>query len=213
MTLSITLIIIALVCVTSFLAFNNAELKDRLLFVPYLIKKDKQFYRFLSSGFIHGDYFHLGINMFVLYQFGGYVENAFQSLFGAAGTMYYVTLFLAGVIIAGVPSYFKHQNHSYYRALGASGAVSAVLYSFILMNPMNSLYLMFIPIPIPAVIFGLLYLAYEFYASKRQTGDGIGHDAHFWGAVFGLLFTLALKPSLGPEFIEKIKFGVQSLLG
>ncbi len=188
MGLSITIIIIGLICLTSFLAFNNADLKNKLLFVPYLIKKDKQFYRFLSSGFIHGDLMHLGINMFVLYQFGQTVEHSFQNIFGATGTLFYVILFVAGVIFAGIPSYFKHQNHSHYRALGASGAVSAVLYSFILMYPTNSLFLFFIPIPIPAVIFGFLYLAYELHKKNSFIKEKLSYDQIIW--IFYGLFAL-----------------------
>ncbi len=204
MTLSITLIIIVITCIVSFICFNNHQLREQLMFIPYLIKKDGHYHRFISSGFIHGDFFHLFVNMFVLYSFGSNIERIFNALFGSMGNLYYIALYILGIIVASIPSYLKHQNHSHYRALGASGAVSAVLYASILVFPLSTITIFPIPIPMPAIVFGLLYLAYEFYSARTQRNDGIGHDAHFWGAVFGLVFPLILKPSLGPRFVEQI---------
>lgn len=204
MTFSITIIIIVITCIISVLSFNNHRLREQLMFIPYVIKKDGQFYRFISSGFIHGDFMHLGVNMFVLWSFGTAVENFFGQMFGTMGNIYFVALYILGIIFSDIPSYLKHQNHSHYRALGASGAVAAVLYAFILILPLNTLMIFPLPIPIPAIIFGILYLGYEFYSSKKNTQDGIGHDAHFWGAVFGVVFTLALKFELGPRFVEQL---------
>ncbi len=203
----ITIAIIGITVVTSLLAFRDYKLREKLMYIPYLIKRDGQFTRFLSSVFIHGDFFHLFVNMFVLYNFGRIVETVFgfNNFFGGMGRFMFLGLYLLGGIAAGIPSYFKHRDHTHYRALGASGAVSAVLYSYILMFPLETLILFPIPIPIPAIIFGLLYLGYEFYASRRMQGDGIGHDAHFWGAVFGVFFTLALKPELGGRFLQEIQ--------
>ncbi len=173
------------------------------MFIPYAIKEEGQLYRFVSSGFIHANWMHLGINMFVLYSFGQLIEQVFGIYFGTMGNVAYIGLYILGIIAAGIPSYLKHQNHSHYRALGASGAVAAVLYSFILILPVETLQLYF-AIPVPAIIFGVLYIGYEYYASKKMTSDGIGHDAHLYGAIFGFLFTMALRPSLITRFIEQI---------
>lgn len=209
----VTYALIGITVLTSLAAFNNPKLREQLMFTPYLIKKRGEFARFLSSALIHGDYMHLGVNMFVLYMFGTNVEPSFNVLFGGMGSLAFLGLYILGAIASGIPSYLKHQNHSYYRALGASGATSAVLYASILMYPMMTLFIFPIPIPIPAVIFGILYLGYEYWAGRNRQSDGVGHDAHFWGAVFGVFFTLALKPELGANFVSEVSNGISGLLG
>jgi len=121
----------------------------------------------------------------------------------------FLGLYILGAIASGIPSYLKHQNHSYYRALGASGATSAVLYASILIYPLHQLTFP----PVPAIVFGVLYLAYEYWAGRNRQSDGIGHDAHFWGAIFGIFFTLALKPELAARFVDQISTGISGLLG
>jgi membrane associated rhomboid family serine protease len=148
---------------------------------------------------------HLIFNMLSLYMIGIYVEAEYASndVFGEKGKLFYVLLYVGGLVMSSLYSYEKHKNDSWYNALGASGAVSAVVFAFIILEPTARLSLMFIPIPIPAYLFGLLYLGVEYYMGKRGQSN-IGHDAHFWGAVFGVIFTILLKPSLFHEFISKI---------
>lgn len=196
----VTYVIIAITAITSYRAFNDPELKYKMLFRPIDISQKKEWYRFISNGFIHADMAHLFINMYVLYSFGSALELYFTSLFGALGTLYYLGLYLLAIPMSSTYSYFKHKDDYGYSALGASGAVSAVLFSFILINPTAKLRLFFV-IPITAVIAGVLYLLYSHVMGKKNI-DNIGHDAHFYGAVFGFIATIALKPSLFNRFID-----------
>ncbi|MCB0516349.1 MAG: rhomboid family intramembrane serine protease [Chitinophagales bacterium] len=203
--MSITLLIVVLTAITSIAAFNNPPFREQLLHIPYLVSTRKEYYRLLSSGFIHANWMHLIVNMWVLYMFGTQVEYTYKSLFGVWGNLYYVGLYLLGLLASSLPVQWKEQNNVAYRALGASGAVSAVVFAAILFSPTSNLYLFPFPFPIPAFIFGALYIFYEYYSARQNRYDGIGHDAHFYGAVFGFLFTLALEPSLFPYFIEQIR--------
>lgn len=201
--MSITVIIIAITCLISYQAFNDANLKSKLLHRPYLEHKDKEYYRLLSHGFIHADMTHLLINMYVLYIFGEYVENTFLAMFGAMkGRLFYILMYLSTIVAASLYTHYKHKDHSYYAALGASGATSGILFSFILFNPWSTLLLFFV-IPCPAIFAAILYLGYSSWASKNSK-DNIGHDAHFFGAVFGFLFTIALNPSILQNFFTRI---------
>jgi membrane associated rhomboid family serine protease len=141
--------------------------------------------------------------MFVLWSFGTMVESLFANNFGNLSSLYFLVLYIGGVAFSTLPSYGKHKNHDFYNAVGASGAVSAVLFSSILMYPEGSVVFIFFPVPIPAWIFGILYLIYSAYMS-RKGNDNIGHDAHFWGAVFGLAFTILLRPAFVSEFLQYI---------
>lgn len=199
----ITIIIIAVTVVVSLLSFNDARLYGKLLFSPFMISHHRQGYRFLTHGFVHADWVHLGINMFVLYSFGEAVEFYFRNFFGLKGGYYFILLYIGGVLFSSLPSFAKHKDNQYYLAVGASGAVSAVLFSAILIKPLSSIRFIFIPFDIPAFIFGILYLVYSAYMSKKGK-DNIGHDAHFWGAVFGFVFTILLRPSLSVDFIRQI---------
>lgn len=184
---------------------DNHTLKNKLMFNAYMIHKRKEWYRFFSNGLIHGDWMHLAFNMFSLYIFGGNVEHIFRNndVFGIKGTLFYILLYVGGLAMSSIYSYEKHKNDIYYNALGASGAVSAVIFAFIILAPTQKLMLLILPIPIPAYLFGLIFLGVEYYLAKRGHGN-IGHDAHFWGAVYGIIFTLILKPSLLQSFIEQI---------
>jgi membrane associated rhomboid family serine protease len=201
--MTITIFIIILTAGISLFAFNNQELFYRLKFNAYLIHHSKQLYRFFTYGFIHADWGHLLVNMFVLFSFGRAVELSFAHFFGMKGSFYFVLLYAGGIVFSTLASFARHKNNEYYNAVGASGAVSAVLFSSILMNPQMAIMFIFFPIPIPAWIFGILYLIYSAYMAKRGT-DNIGHDAHFWGAVFGLVFTAAINPSFVPDFFGLI---------
>ncbi len=202
----ITYITIALNCIISFVGFRDRNFFAKYLFNPYTINRNKkEWYRIFSHAFLHADMGHLFFNMFTFYSFGLLLEqNSFPFLFPGHGDYYYVLLYVGGIIVSAFPGFEKHKNDFGYSAVGASGAVSAVLFSAILIYPTGSLQIMFLPIPIPAVVFGILYLAYTWYMSKRG-GDRIAHDAHLWGSLFGFVFTIILKPSLFPEFIEHIK--------
>jgi membrane associated rhomboid family serine protease len=193
--MSVTLIIIAITVIVSLLAFNNREIFRRLAFNAYDIKHFKNSYRFLSYALIHADWIHLLVNMMVLYSFGRMVEQYYEMLFGVKGILYFILLYVGGAALSTLPSYGKHKDDYSYTAVGASGAVSAIVFSFILFDPLSKLTIFPIPIGIPAIIFGVLYLIYSAYMGKKNI-DNVGHDAHFWGAIFGFVFTVVLKPDL-----------------
>ena len=199
----ITQIIIGITAVVSILAFYNKELQGRLLFSPIMIAQHRQGYRFFTHAFVHADWMHLAINMFVLLSFGKAVESSYGFLFGAKGWYFFLLLYFGGILLSSAPSYAKNKDNKFYNAVGASGAVSAVLFASILIHPLAGIRFIFIPFNIPAFVFGILYLVYSAYMAKRGS-DNIGHDAHFWGAVYGLLFTLLLKPTLGLAFLDQI---------
>jgi membrane associated rhomboid family serine protease len=194
---------VTLVIVTALLsipAFNDARLKDRLILWPAKMHKPEEYYRLLSSGFIHADWMHLIFNMFTLFFIGRFVESQFMA--HGITPWLYVLMYLAGIVVAALPSFIKHRNNPYYRSLGASGGVAAVLFSSVYFSPWSELYIYFIRMP--NILFAVLYLAYSVYMSKRGNST-INHDAHFWGAVFGFVFTLAIEPSHGALFLEQIK--------
>jgi len=199
----INFIIIAITVITSILAWNQQELFSKLKFNPYLTKERKEYWRLISYGLIHADWIHLLVNMFVLYSFGNLVTQYFDLLFPGKSVFYYLILYVGGLLIASAPGFGRHKNNPYYNAVGASGAVSAVLFSSIVFNPMSKIYLFFVPIGIPAVVFGILYLVYSAYMDKKGK-DNVGHDAHFWGGVFGFVITIALKPELFLHFFNEI---------
>ncbi|HNZ43988.1 MAG TPA: rhomboid family intramembrane serine protease [Bacteroidales bacterium] len=198
------LAIIAITAVVSIIAMNNKDLFYRLKFSPYLVLHSKQWYRFFTHAFVHAGWMHLLINMWVLYLFGQVVVDNYAGLFGIKGYYYFIILYVGAILISSLPSYGKNKDNPYYNAVGASGATSAVLFASILFYPIGKIMIFPIPIGIPAFIFGILYLIYSAYMSKRG-GDNIGHDAHFWGAVYGVLFTVAIKPAVALYFIDQIR--------
>ena len=188
MGLSITIILIIMTGLISYQSFENAEMRSKLILHPFTIKREGDWYRLLTSGFIHADWGHLLINMYVLYTFGEYIEIRFGNIFGESlGRIVYVLFYLSAIIISSIPTYFKHQDHSYYRALGASGATSAIVLIFVVFHPWE----WFIFPPIPAIVFAVAYLWYSSYMSNHGK-DNIGHDAHFWGAAYGAFFILSI---------------------
>lgn len=199
----VTYLIIFFTVVVSLLAMNNEKIFDRLKFSAYDVKHSNHWYRFFTYGFIHAGYLHLIINMIVLYSFGRIVEYFFPVYFPGKGSFYYLLLYGGGLLLSVIPAFGKHKNDVFYNAVGASGAVAAVLFTSILLYPAGKIFFFFIPVPIPAPIFGVLYLFYEYYMSKHGK-DNIGHDAHLWGALFGLIFPLALKPDLLMIFLENL---------
>ena len=200
MHLSTTVIVIIITCLVSITAFYKPDELNKLLLWPAMMRERNQYYRFITSGFVHADWLHLGFNMITLYYFGRIVEVYFRELFGPG---VFILFYLIAMVVADLQTYFKYRNTYNYRALGASGAVSAVLFASILFNPWAKIYLFFIPIGIPAFIFGILYLAYCMYMSKKGN-DGINHTAHLWGAIFGILFTIVLEPRVGAFFMQQL---------
>jgi membrane associated rhomboid family serine protease len=200
-----TIVIIIITCIVSFLAFRDQMLTGKLIFNPYIIDKNKQWYRFISSGFIHADAIHLIINMYVLYSFGTMTEFYYSMAFGEKARLYYLLLYLGGLIFSVLPTYRKHRNNPSYNGLGASGAVSAVTFSFIIFDPMQKLCLYGLHfLCLPGVLFAILYLVYCFYMDKKGR-DNINHGAHMWGAIYGFILTVIFNPSLFLGFIDKLR--------
>jgi len=190
----VTAIILAVTVIISFMAFNNQELIQKLMFNPYAVKHNQEKWRFLSHGFIHGDTMHLLVNMYVFYNFGTIVESTIINIMGKTnGEILFVVLYMGAIIFAPILAYKKHQDNPGYNSLGASGATSAVLIVFMLMYPSAPLQLLFLPIPLPAIVFGLLFFVYESYMNKRGR-TGVAHDAHLLGALFGMVFLLLVHP-------------------
>lgn len=200
-----TYIIIALTAITSIRAFNDYAIFDKLKFNAAHIQSSREWYRFFSYGLVHADWVHLGLNMFVLYAFSEVVLHVFGLHFGNFANMLYLLIYVSALGVSTMASFFKNRNNYAYNAVGASGAVSAILYASILVYPIGGIRFFFIPIEIPAWIFGILYLAYSAYMSRKNI-DNIGHDAHFWGAVWGFTLPLAFKPELLKKFWELIMY-------
>jgi membrane associated rhomboid family serine protease len=196
--------IFAITILTSVMAFSNDNLYANLILHPYSVSRRHRVYTVITSGLIHNDWMHLFFNMLSFYFFAFRLEPLLGHW--QFGLLYFVSL-----ILSDLPTVYKHRNDDWYHSLGASGAVSAVIFSAILFNPLDKMMIMPIPIGIPAVIFGVLYLVYCNYASKYSR-DNINHDAHMFGALSGLLITIILQPHVVHGFIEQISEGVQSLI-
>lgn len=203
MHFGLNIILLAGTVIVSLMAFSNPDLLNKLKFNAWLIKHKKQGWRFFSYGLVHADFLHLFINMYVLYSFGGIVEQILGLHFGMQGFLYYGLLYVGGVIFSTLFDYGKHKDDPYYNAVGASGAVSAVVFASILLYPGGSIFIFPIPFSIPSWIFGILYLIYSAYMGRRAK-DNIGHNAHFSGAIFGIIFTVILLPETIGNFIGAI---------
>ncbi|MEE9437968.1 MAG: rhomboid family intramembrane serine protease [Saprospiraceae bacterium] len=204
--MSITLLIIIVTCIVSYLGFQNRQLFQKMMHHPVSESRNGEWYRMITSGLLHADLMHLGINMYVLWGFGQFIESIFTSQYGNTfGRLIYLIAYILMIILADIPSFIKHKNNAQYSAIGASGAVSGILFMFILWMPWQELRLYF-AIPIPAIIFGVLYLVYSSWASKKSN-DNIGHDAHFWGAIAGIAILLISVPKTLGVFIEQLTTG------
>lgn len=200
MTLSINLLIVAVTCLVSWLAFNNPRLAERLILWPPAVDRQKQYDRLVTHGFIHADWMHLIFNMVTLWSFGRAMEKFYIERIGAIG---YLAFYLSAIVIAILPTYMRHRHDAGYRSLGASGAVSAVLFAFILLAPWSPIYLFFIPIGIPAFLFAAIYVGYSIWMDKRG-GDNINHSAHLFGAAYGIVFTLIVEPRAAANFLQRL---------
>ena len=200
--MSITIILIIITSVTSYLAWQKPELQEKLLFHPYSVKHRNEYFRFITGGFVHSGWLHLFFNMFTLYFFGHSLEILFNSMFGESSFAYLVLLFLIGVIVSDIPTYLKYKDAPHYRSLGASGGVASVVFCSIMFFPTSPLCLYGL-ICIPGFILGPLFLIYSYYQGKRMA-DNINHDAHFYGALFGVVFSLFVKPSVLGSFVSQV---------
>jgi membrane associated rhomboid family serine protease len=202
----LTYLIIAFTCLVSIPAFGNRTMFGKMVFNPSIIKENNEWYRFLTHALLHADFIHLAVNMYVLFSFGTMVERDFVLDFGPVrGEIYFFLLYLISIPASSVASYEKHKDDYSYNAVGASGAVSAVLFAAIFLEPTGKYSLMFPPIRnIPAPIFGALYLAYCVYAEKHAK-DNVAHGVHYWGAIFGIVFTLVVLPESFFSFIDAVK--------
>ncbi len=217
MEITISLILVLANCAVSIPAFNNNKLMNDLIFYPPAIANNNQYYRFITHGFLHADIAHLAFNMIALYSFGGAVEQIFslECLFGSMGKVYYLLMYMVALVVATLPTYQKNKNNYQYRSLGASGAVSAVVFAGITLLPQLPINFMFIPINIPGYIFGIVYLGVSAYLD-RKGGGNVNHSAHFWGAAFGVVFTIIMclalaKLNVLENFLRQIQAGSRLL--
>lgn len=195
---SATLVLIAVTGATSLVALRNGPMLEALLLWTAAVRKG-EWWRLLTYGLVHADFGHLLVNMLTFYFFGGVVEGYYQDHLGPFGFyLFYVLALLASIL----PSYFDHRDDPGYRSLGASGAVSAVLFAYILFQPWSMLYVYF-ALPVPAIVYAVLYVAYSMYAGAKGTGR-TNHSAHLWGGAFGVAFTLVLQPALVSRFLEAL---------
>ncbi len=191
-----TFIFVLTIATSLFGLLANRNIIDNLMLHPYSISRGKKYFTILGSGIIHADFNHLIFNMLSFFFFAFTLEQI-------TGSLFFGLLYLASLIISDLPSIIKHKNNPQYFSLGASGAISAIIFSYILFDPLQKFYLFFIPIGIPAYIFGVLYLAYCAYAA-RQASDHINHDAHFYGALSGLFLTILFHKGILSNFIQTI---------
>jgi membrane associated rhomboid family serine protease len=198
-SLSLSLIVIIITILASLYAWQKPAVMQKWMMNPYRVNKHHEYYRFITSGFIHADYAHLFFNMFSFFMFSQMVEHVM-------GVFHFVILYIAGIVISDLPTFFKYKNAPHYNSLGASGGVSSVIFASVLLSPLDTLYLYFIPMK--AFIFGALYLILSYYMAKKG-GDNINHDAHFYGAVFGLVYPAIMLPgSIGNFFAQIAAWGM-----
>lgn len=198
----ITYTLMGITVLISMYSFNNEGMLRSFMMNPYMITSRKQYYRFLTSGFIHKDHMHLLLNMVSFYFFGGVMEQVFKSIFGDAGGVYFILLYLIAIIVSDMPTYLKNKNNPGYNSLGASGGVSAVIFASIIFLPLQDICLYF-ALCMPGFILGTAYLIFSYYQG-RKANDGINHDAHLYGALFGFFFCVILYPTSLPRFIEQV---------
>jgi membrane associated rhomboid family serine protease len=195
----ITYALIAITSVVSWIAFNNRKLADRLILWPPAIDKHKQYDRLVTYGFIHADFMHLLFNMITLFFFGQQIEVLMT---GLVGIWVYPVFYISALVVSILPTYLKNQHNPNYLSLGASGAVSAVLFAFILIAPWQRILVLFIPLP--AIIFAVLYVGYSIWMDRRG-GDRINHSAHLAGAAYGVMFLIIMRPQVLQHFLRELQ--------
>ena len=211
MTSPITFAIILITCIVSIISFNNSNVKKELILSPYKVLNEKKVLLLITHAFIHADYLHLFFNMYVLYMFGPYLELYFEYN-ASLGFISYILFYILSAIFATIPALYKNGNNPNYLSLGASGAVSAVVFAYIVLNPLRELGIILLPgIWIPGFIFGILYLVAENYMSKKKYSN-IAHDAHISGSLFGVFFILFFDLKNASNFIETISTYITNLL-
>ncbi len=204
MSIPLIWIIIGITVLISYNAFNDHNLFDKLHFSAYRIKHNKEYHRFLSNVLVHADMTHLLFNMMSLFFLGNALEKMLTYDLGQQmGIVHFLGIYISGGLVANFYAYTRHSNNPSYRSVGASGAVSAVIFAAILWYPEMKLYLMFIPIPIPGYILAPVFLAIEYFGFKRGKGN-IAHDAHIGGALMGIVYVLILNIEKGKNFLSYI---------
>lgn len=202
------LTLVILISLFSVIAFRKNNLFDKFDLTPYRVVHNKECYRVISHIFLHADYTHLIVNMIVLWSFGRSVEAIFQNVktydYISSAYLHLSILVFLGIVGSTVSTILKHKNDKQYSAVGASGLVSAMVFTHIFFQPMEKIYFYF-AIPIPGIVFGVLYLLYSSYMAKRNT-DSINHQAHIWGAIIGFIYPIFMNPKLVSHFIESFKF-------
>ena len=199
---TVTLTIVILTCLVSVAAFNSSKIIDDLIFWPPAISMRHQYYRFITCGLIHADFVHLLFNMVTLYFFGKGLEILYRGELGLQA-YYYPILYVTALIVSNIPSYLKRKDDYNYRSLGASGAVCAVMFAVILIRPWQTVSV-FYAIPMPSILYAILFMAFSIYMSKRG-GDNVNHDAHLWGGLYGIVFTIVAHPGIVSTFINEMK--------
>lgn len=194
----LTLAIIAITCVVSFLAFNKPKLMDDLILWPPAIQRQREYHRLVTYGLVHADFGHLLFNMLTLFFFGRAIESFYAMELGRLG---FLLFYIGGLVVSILPTYLKNRRNPNYHSLGASGAVSAVLFAYILFAPWNRI-IVFI-LPMPAILYAVLYVGYSIYMD-RAGRDNINHSAHLWGAAYGVIFTLLIKQGLFTYFLAQL---------
>jgi membrane associated rhomboid family serine protease len=197
-------IIFALTIGISLFIFNKPEQHRELMLHPYSIMHGRRYHTLITSGFIHADLPHLILNMVTFYFFAFSLELFMVAKAGVVGHILFAVLYLLSIVLADMYSVFRHKNNPGFFSLGASGAIAAVMFSYILFDPGSELGTMFFPVLIPAPIFAVLYMIFTYYSSRKQY-DNINHDAHLWGAVAGIVLTIIFFPGVLPDFIQEVQ--------
>lgn len=200
-----TIILIAITVAVSYAAFKSPRLMDQLQFNASKIFHKKEYHRLITHAFVHANWEHLFVNMIVLFSFGRAIEKYFQDNFGNKHILYFFLLYFGGILVSNLYALYKYRNNYFYNAVGASGAVAAVLFAAIFFDPWNMIYFFGI-LPIPGIVFAILYLVYSYQMSNKQK-DNVAHDAHFLGALYGFVFPVLLNYRLFELFLDKL-FGM-----
>ncbi len=203
----ISILIIIFTVLVSYTSFNNRQQFEKLKHYPYNEFRTKEYFRLLSAGFVHGDYIHLAINMFVLYSFGSIIEKVFtmDQFYGPVmGRIVFLGMYLLNIVAASIPTFYKHRHNPRFASVGASGAVSGLVFIYVVIFPYDQISLLILPfIGFPAILLGVGYLIYSSYAAKKSN-DNIDHVAHFYGALFGIAFLWATKPNMINHFFRTL---------